>query len=388
MIETQEQKQNNLEKKSTEKNKSVSSSFKPSTKLFHKYKGKGLSGLQNVGNTCFINSCMQVLSHTYELTHFLDKETYKPKLNKKCDTALLVEWNELRKLLWAQNCVVSPRRFIQITHKVAELKGVEVFNGYSQNDLPEFLLFVIDCFHNSICRETPMDIVGVVENETDIIAQQCYEMIKQMYSKEYSEIWNMFYAVHVSEIVSIEPNKSGKVLKRNPEPFFMVNLPIPEKKNMFAKLSLYDCFDLYVKGETLEGDNAWYNEVSKQKESVNKRISFWSFPTILVVDLKRFDSMGKKNSVLVDVPVDNFDLSKYVIGYNKETYVYELYGICNHMGNQHGGHYFSYIKNADGSWYMFNDDVVQCIVSSDIQANIDKLITPYAYCLFFRKKCL
>jgi ubiquitin carboxyl-terminal hydrolase 8 len=374
MIETQEQYK--------EKNKSSSSSFKPS-KLFHKYKGKGLSGLQNVGNTCFINSCMQVLSHTYELNNFLDKETYKTKLNKKCDTALLVEWNELRKLLWTQNCVVSPRRFIQITHKVAELKGVEVFNGYSQNDLPEFLLFVIDCFHNSICRETPMNIVGVVENETDNIAQQCYEMIKQMYSKEYSEIWNMFYAVHVSEIVSIETHK---VLTRNPEPFFMINLPIPEKTNMFTKLSLYDCFDLYVKGETLEGDNAWYNEKTSQKESVNKRISFWSFPSILVVDLKRFDSMGKKNSVLVDVPVDNFDLSKYVIGYNKETYVYELYGICNHMGNQHGGHYFSYIKNADGSWYMFNDDVVQCVISNDINnTNIDKIITPYAYCLFFRK---
>ena len=184
------------------------------------YKDKGLSGLSNLGNTCFINSCMQVLSHTYELNYFLDDEKYKKKLKNKYDSALLLEWDNLRVIMWNSNCIVSPNKFLNTIQKVARIKGMELFTGYSQNDLPEFLLFLIDCFHNSISREIKMTISGQPENETDKIAIQCFEMIKNMYSKEYSEVWNLFYAVHVSEIIHLE---TGKQIKITPEPYFMID---------------------------------------------------------------------------------------------------------------------------------------------------------------------
>lgn len=341
-----------------------------------KYINKGLSGLSNLGNTCFINSCMQILSHTYELNDFLNLETYKKRIKKNYDSALLVEWDDLRKLLWKENCVISPGKFIKTIQKVAGLKNIDMFTGYSQNDLPEFLLFIIDCFHNSISREIKMNISGNIENETDKVAVKCFEMIKNMYSKEYSEVWNLFYAIHVSEIISLETNKK---LRITPEPFFMIDLPIPQNNK---SPSLIDCFNLYVEGEILEGENAWYNEEIKKKENIRKKISFWSFPNILVIDFKRFNSRNQKNQILINFPLDDLNLSEYVIGYKKNTYIYELYGVCNHSGGVLGGHYTAYVKNANGKWYHYNDTIVSEV------GLVESIISSKAYCLFYRKKTI
>jgi ubiquitin C-terminal hydrolase len=336
-----------------------------------KYKNKGLSGLANLGNTCFINSCIQILSHTYELNNFLDNENYKKKLKNKYDSVLLIEWDNLRQILWNENCVVSPGKFIKTIQKIAKLKNMEIFTGYSQNDVSEFLLFIVECFHNSLSREINITILGEPKNKTDELALKCFEMVKKTYSKDYSEIWNLFYAVNVSEITRVD---NGKVLSINPEPFFMINLPIPP--NMKSP-SLIDCFDYYVDGEIIEN---YKDEETNEIINIKKRILFWSFPNILTIDIKRFNNHCQKNQLYITFPLDDLDLSKYVIGYKTNDFKYELYGVCNHSGSTMGGHYTAYVKNANGKWYHFNDTSV-----TEIGIN-ESIISTKAYVLFYRKK--
>jgi len=341
---------------------------------FEKYKDKGLSGLANLGNTCFLNSTMQILSHTYELNEFLNMQTYKKRLKNKYDSILLVEWDNLRQLLWNENCIVSPYKFVKAVQKVARIKNYELFTGFEQNDLPEFLIFIIDCFHNAISREVNMEIKGSILNEKDKIAVICFERIKQMYSKDYSEIWNMFYGIQLSQLISLETNE---IISITPEPYFIINLPIPTNNK---SPSLLDCFDLYVEGETLDGENAVFNEKTNKKESARKNMTFWTFPSILVIDIKRFNSSNRKNQILIDFPLENLDLSKYVSGYKKQSYIYDLYAVCNHSGSALGGHYTSFIKNANAKWYHFNDTNVSEVT------NLNYIISPKAYCFFYRKK--
>jgi len=222
-------------------------------------------------------------------------------------------------------------------------------------------------------------------------------MLKTVYSKEYSNIMDIFYGIYVSQIISID----GKtVYTNNPEHYFILDLPIPtEKENIFRRsrvadvnetlnsgdtvrrISLYDCFDLFTEEEILENDNAWFNDKTGKKENIKKKIIIWNFPNILVITLKRFSQNGEhKLNQLIDFPIQNLNLKKYVKGYNSNSFKYELYGVCNHYGTVLGGHYTSFVKNALNEWIHYNDSNVEII------KNVNEIISPSAYCLFYRKK--
>ena len=367
---------------------------------FIEYNDKGVTGLANLGNTCFINACIQCLSHTYELNDFLSKEDgeYKKHLNNKPESVLLVEWDDLRKLMWSQNCIISPGRFINTIQRIAKITNRDLFTGWSQNDLPEFLLFLFDSFHSALTREVIMDIKGNIKTKKDEMGKACYEMMKTQYTKDYSEFLNIFFGIHVSVLTSVvekdkqltSNSEDLNYLSLRPEPYMLIHLPIPSKeevniRNTDKNVTLFDCFNKQCESEILEGDNAWFNENENKKQNVNKRLLFWSLPNIMIIDIKRFitsmNGRSKKNQQFIDIPINNVDFSKYVEGYAKETYIYDLYAICNHHGQIDGGHYSATIKTSNGKWYNFNDTQVTEILVND---NIISGNTPY--CLFYRKK--
>lgn len=78
---------------------------------------KGLNGLRNLGNTCYMNSALQCLSNTKELTEFLLSKDWMRQINTVNSIGsrgkLLCAYAELLRSLWngESGDYAVPRRF-------------------------------------------------------------------------------------------------------------------------------------------------------------------------------------------------------------------------------------------------------------------------------------
>lgn len=329
--------------------------------------------LANLGNTCFINACLQIMAHIPQLGRLGD--TYKKHAkHTTVESMIFKEWLVLQEQMHSPPLrVIHPLPFVKAVHDIARKKQRELFTGWAQNDMPEFLLFIIECMHQSIARPLQLTISGEPRTPKDKLAISCYTMLQKVYEKEYSEIISLLYGISLTTITDTDEPRN--TLSSTPEPFFMIDLPVYGQ-------TLFDCLDKYTELELMHGENAWYNEKTRKYQNVYKHVQFWSLPDIVIFVLNRYTSHQHKLNTLITFPVDQLDMSRYIQGYDETTYVYELFGVCNHMGNMMGGHYTAYVKSLSGAWLHYNDAFVEKV------RDPTHMIKSTAYCLFYRKKCM
>jgi ubiquitin C-terminal hydrolase len=242
---------------------------------------------------------------------------------------------------------IIPNRFVNVIRHISKEKNMDIFTTNAQNDLSEFLTFIVNTIHTEMVVKIQVEIPPNLND----IDKKCFEMIKSTYSDDYSFIIEYFYGIYVTII-----DTPDKVLSIKPDPFFILDLSIPT----LPVVTLEDCLKLYVQSETIE----WKDETTNEIISASKKNRFWRMPKLLFIVFKRFDNFGNKNNTMVHVPLQ----------FTMNNIKYILLSVCNHSGNTNHGHYTCNVRNEQ--WYEINDECVNIIPEC-------KVITPNAYCLLF-----
>ncbi len=326
---------------------------------------RGRCGLNNLGNTCFINSALQCLSNASELTKHILEDGFNTFLKSDSCTntegQVAIAYAKLIKEMWSGTKEYANAS--DLKRHVSRLSSR--FAGFSQQDSHEFLNLLLDTLHEGLKNKSP-DSENV--DETSIIS-------------------DIFYGTLRSTVVCVEcldPFHTDDSFSFLGLPITSVQCSSNKAGHSYEPIKLKDSLDRIFEREMLSENGQWYCNICGHLTDAEKKLDLWTLPKILILQLKRFTydlSNNNKINTFVNYPLRNLDLSDYVINpdYDRTTR-YDLVAVSTHNGSLAGGHYTAFAKNFDTQkWYYFNDDAV-------CDADEGKIITENAYILVYQQQ--
>ena len=311
----------------------------------------GNKGLANLGNTCYMNSALQCLSHL--ITFHPNNEKFFNECKRSNQESLLYEWFQFQRKMWSNDSseVLNPINLLRRFQQLCMEKDL-YFSNFSQNDVDEFLTLFLDLLHQGVSREVTMTFSKNVEDEADKINLKSNETWQRFYEKDYSYIVENFY----SQLLSITSCTDCEYYTTNHDPIQVISLEIPNSAS-----SLNCCLSEYMKKLRLDEDNLWQCDKCKHSVRPFKQTRLWKTSDVLFILVKRYRK-NQKITKFLEYPMD-LDMKDYNINYStKKNNHYTLQSMAIHDGSLGGGHYYAVCKNyLEEKWYVYNDTGVNQI---------------------------
>jgi ubiquitin C-terminal hydrolase len=261
-------------------------------------------GFANIGNTCYLNSGLQLIINNIDLCNLIIKNynENKSELINELYHFIINYYNN------DNNNILTPNNI----KKIIEKKN-NIFIGFSQQDSSEFILSLLDMIND------------------EIKLNEIYEITTNIKIK-----CKLRSCLNISE-----HNENNNCL--------LLDIKTDCK-------DLNDCYLNYKTREKLEDENMYLCEKCNDKRIASKRLEIVKWPKHLIIILKRFEQTSKqrfiKNNQEISIPLEW-----------KNNY--KLKGIVYHSGSLHGGHYV-YIGKINNKWILFNDSQTKEISENEL----------------------
>ncbi|CDQ66811.1 unnamed protein product [Oncorhynchus mykiss] len=395
----------------------------------------GVTGLRNLGNTCYMNSILQVLSHLQkfrecfltldmcETEELLAKtnqgvagavvgsgsavtpgcplgrgmgkaaklvQPKEPRSSTRQQMSLCHELHTLFRVMWSGRwSLVSP---FAMLHSVWNL--IPAFRGYDQQDAQEFLCELLDKVQQELESEGSKRRIVI-------------PITQRKLSKQVLKVLNtIFHGQLLSQVTCLScKHKSNTV-----EPFWDLSLEFPERyhsteKGLAASLayqrscSLTEMLAKFTETEALEGSIYACNHCNRKRRKTShkplvlseacKQLLIYRLPQVLRLHLKRFRWSGRNHREKIGVHVA-FDQVLNIEPYcctdsgqsvHREGYTYDLSAVVMHHGKGFGsGHYTAYCYNTEGGFWVHCNDSEMNVCS------VEEVCNTQAYILFYTQR--
>lgn len=302
------------------------------------------AGLENLGNTCFLNSVLQCLTYTEPLAAYLQSGKHQVTCRKAGFCALCAIQKHVSCALQSSGRSLAPKDLVSNLRCISR-----TFRNSRQEDAHEYMVNLLESMHKC-CLPT-----GVPSE-----SQSAYDR---------SLVHKIFGGRLRSQVKCMQCNYCSNKF----DPFLDLSLEILKAD------TLYKAFANFTTKEQLDGGAKQYQcQQCKQKVKALKQLTIHKAPNVLTVHLKRFGShmSGQKIDKKIQFG-STLDLKPFVTGPYDGDLKYTLYGVLVHAGwSTHSGHYYCFVRTSSGMWYSLDDNRV-------IQVSEKKVFEQKAYMLFY-----
>ncbi|XP_010443509.1 PREDICTED: ubiquitin carboxyl-terminal hydrolase 23 [Camelina sativa] len=301
------------------------------------------AGLQNLGNTCFLNSVLQCLTYTEPLAATLQTVAHQKYCNVAGFCALCAIQKHVRTARQATGRILAPKDLVSNLRCISRN-----FRNCRQEDAHEYMINLLECMHKCSLPS------GVPSESSDAYRRSLVHKIfggslrSQVKCEQCSHCSNKF------------------------DPFLDLSLDISKADSLQRALLRFTAVELLD-----DGAKVYQCERCRHKVKARKQLTVSKAPYVLTVHLKRFEA---HRSEKIDRKVQftsAIDMKPFVSGPHEGNLKYTLYGVLVHYGrSSHSGHYACFVRTSSGMWYSLDDNRV-------FQVSEKTVFDQKAYMLFY-----